>query len=140
MDKAGESYKCTMQPTSITFDDIHQALDVVEAECMVSVAWSTCGEAMPRQMAARRSHQSFTHGPRGGHDAPHESRSYPMMMTTARSALMMARGWVVRSARRRERGRQREALRADARFQLFGSATRPQTTGNRFVFVFFFGL
>ena len=45
MDKAGESYKCTMQPTSITFDDIHQALDVVEAECMVSVAWSTCGEA-----------------------------------------------------------------------------------------------
>ena len=103
MDKAGESYKCTMQPTSITFDDIHQALDVVEAECMVSVAWSTCGEAMPRQMAARRSHQSFTHGPRGGHDAPHESRSYPMMMTTARSALMMARGWVVRSARRRER-------------------------------------
>ena len=93
-----------LSPAPNTFDGIYLALDIVEAECMSNVAWSTCGEPMPRQLAARRRiEMSAQQTGLGADDSFEGVRVHPMARIMAHHALSMARVWVARLARRRER-------------------------------------
>ena len=115
-----------LSPASNTIDGISLALDLVEAECMANVPWSTRGEARPRQFAARRRIESrFENsvvGRRPGADDLLGLRSHPMARGMVAGALNMARAWVARLARRRERAaeeEEEEVEEEEADFDLF---------------------
>ena len=105
MDKIIAADTRERSPASNTVDGIYMALDIVEAECMANVAWSTPGEAMSREMA-------FEAQRKGDYRLLRERLQYAILHKMARctvhSALWMARVWVARLARRRERAREEE--------------------------------